>query len=81
MANNELSGPCLMVFLASWIKQNYNNFFTIRIIFIPETIGSLVYLSKNRKKLKKNMKAGFNITCVGNRDYSYISSRQGNGIR
>ena len=80
MANNELSGPCLMVFLASWIKQNYNNFFTIRIIFIPETIGSLVYLSKNRKKLKKNMKAGFNITCVGdNRDYSYISSRQGNG--
>ena len=79
MANNELSGPCLMVFLANWIKKNYNNFFTIRIIFIPETIGSLVYLSKNYKKLKNNVKAGFNITCMGdNKNYSYISSRQGN---
>ena len=79
MANNELAGPCLMIYIADWIKKNHDNYHTIRIVFIPETIGSLVYLNKNFKKLKKNMKAGFNITCIGdNREYSYMSSRNGN---
>ena len=59
-------------------QKNHDNYHTIRIVFIPETIGSLVYLNKNFKKLKK-YKAGFNITCIGdNREYSYMSSRNGN---
>ena len=52
MANNELSGPAVTTFLAKWIKKKKRNF-TYRIIFIPETIGSILYLSKNLSKLKK----------------------------
>lgn len=80
LANNEISGPCVTTFLAKWLR-NINNRFTYRIIFIPETIGSIVYLKKNLKKLKKNLIAGFVITCVGdNNCYSFVPSKQGNTI-
>lgn len=78
MANNELSGPVLTTFLSKWIST-FPRKYTYRIIFIPETIGSITYLSKNFEALKNNVIAGFNITCVGdNRVYSYIPSRYGN---
>jgi len=81
MANNELSGPCLAVFLANWIKELSTRRFTYRIIFIPETIGAITYLSKNLDMLKKNVQAGFNLTCVGdNRTYSYVESRYANTL-
>ena len=52
--------------------------YTYRIVFLPETIGSLTYLSQNYKKMKERVIAGFNISCVGdNRTYSYLSSRYG----
>ena len=52
--------------------------FTYRIIFIPETIGSIVYLSKNIEHLTKKVIAGFQITCVGDeRCYSYLPTRLG----
>ena len=51
------------------------------VIFIPETIGSITYINKNFSYLKKNLLAGFNISCVGDeRAYSYVSSRKGNTI-
>ena len=78
LANNELSGPVVATALARWIKKLKNKKYTYRIVFIPETIGSIVYLSKNLKKLKKNIIAGYNITCVGDdRCYSYLPSRNG----
>jgi aminopeptidase-like protein len=78
MANNELSGPVVTTALAQWLMSLDNRFYTYRIIFIPETIGSLVYLSKNLNHLKKHVIAGFNITCVGDdRCYSYLPSRNG----
>jgi aminopeptidase-like protein len=81
MANNELSGPCVAIQLAKWIKSLEHRKYTYRIIFIPETIGSITYLSKNYIELKKNVIAGFNISCVGdNRTYSYIPSRYGNTL-
>ncbi|MFA5387085.1 MAG: DUF4910 domain-containing protein [Candidatus Paceibacterota bacterium] len=80
MANNEISGPSLLVFLAKWILSKHRKY-TYRLIFIPETIGSIVYLSKNIDQMKKNIIAGFNITCVGDDlIYSFLPSRQGNTL-
>ena len=81
MANNELSGPTVTTFLAKWINSLKKREYSYRIIFIPETIGSITYLSKNLKELKRKVVAGYNISCVGdNRCYSYIPSRLGNTI-
>lgn len=75
MANNELSGPVVTTFISKWI-QSQPRYYTYRIVFVPETIGSLTYLSRNLERLKKNVIAGFNISCVGDeRAFSYVSSR------
>ena len=81
MANNELSGPTVTIFLAKWLKSLKERKHTYRIIFIPETIGSITYLSRNIKEMKKNIVAGFNINCVGDdRTYSFMPSRNGNTL-
>jgi len=79
MANNEVSGIVLSSFIAKFIKSLKNNYYSYRIIFVPETIGSIAYLHKNYSHLKKNIIAGFNITCVGDEgSFSYLESRNGN---
>jgi aminopeptidase-like protein len=81
MANNELSGPVVTMALAQWLATLDNRRYTYRIVFIPETIGSIVYLSKHLDHLKKHVIAGFNITCIGDdRIYSYLPSRDGNTL-
>lgn len=74
MANNELSGPAVCAALAKYV-QSLDNRLTYRFIFIPETIGSITYLSKNLDYLQQHVVAGFNVSCVGDdRTYSYIES-------
>jgi len=78
MANNELSGPVVTTFISKWLASLKDRRFTYRIIFIPETIGSIVYLSRNYKTMKKNIIAGYNVTCIGDdRAFSYLPSRHG----
>ena len=64
MANNELSGPIVAMALIDYFKKKKLKK-TLRFLFIPETIGSIVYLSKNLDRLKKNVIGGFNLTCIG----------------
>lgn len=81
MANNELSGPTVLTFLAKWLTQLPLPEYSYRIIFIPETIGSISYLSKHFAEMKDKVVAGFNVTCVGDdRAYSYLPSRDGTTI-
>lgn len=81
MANNELSGPSVTTFIAKWLAGRSNNRYSYRFVFIPETIGSITYLSRNKDRLKSKVIAGFNITCIGDdRDYSYLPSRNGKTI-
>lgn len=80
MANNELSGPVITTFLAEWLASQPRRY-TYRIVFVPETIGSLTYLSQNLDSLRRNVVAGFNITCVGDdRAFSFLPSRHGSTL-
>lgn len=79
MANNELSGPIVSLCLINYFNKLKNLKKTIRFIFIPETIGSIVYLSKNLKHLKENLIGGYNLSCIGDeRSYSFMPSKYDN---
>ena len=81
MANNEISGPTVVTYLAKWLLELKQLDYTYRIIFIPETIGSITYLSIHHNHLKENVFAGFNVSCIGDdRAYSYLPSRNGNTL-
>ena len=64
MANDEISGMVVAIFLANYLRKK-NTRYSYRFLFIPETIGSIAYLSKNLNNLKNNMLAGYVLSCVG----------------
>jgi len=80
MANNEISGPVLATELAKFVSK-LDNHYSYRFLFVPETIGTIAYISKNFESLKSNLLAGYVLTCVGDeRTYSYVPSRQGGTV-
>lgn len=81
MANNELSGPVVAIFLAKWLLSLKERKYNYRFVIIPETIGSIVYLSKHLEHLKKHVKAGFVLSCIGDDNaYSLIHTPKENTL-
>ncbi len=79
MANNELSGPMVATGLAHWLMQQPNRHYTYRFAFTPESVGAIVYASRNLDQLKARVIAGFQLTCIGDdRAFTYLASRHGN---
>lgn len=80
LANNEISGPVVAIYLSKFIEK-LNNKFSYRFIFSSETVGTIGYIQRNLSKLKKNTLAGFILTCVGDeKNYSFMPSKYGNTI-
>ena len=78
MANNECSGPALAAELIRFVASMERRKYTYRFIFIPETIGSISYMSTedHLAHMKATMLTGFNLSCVGDdRDYSIVETR------
>lgn len=81
MANNECSGPALLVYIANYILSMKERKYSYRLILAPETIGAITYISKHLEELKEKVIAGFNLTCVGDdRTFSIIHSRYANTL-
>ncbi len=81
LASNELSGPLVTAFIYNKLKEQKNLKYTYRFIFVPETIGSIYSLSIKGEYWKKNLKAGFVVTCIGDDGkFTYKRSRIGNSL-
>jgi len=81
LANNELSGPVVATFLAKYFLEKGNNYYTYRFVFAPETIGTITYLSIELAHLKKNVIAGYVITCVGDDGiFTYLQTKKENTL-
>lgn len=79
LANDNLSGMVLWTLLirelASWDTRH-----TYRFIIIPETIGSIAYLSQNEEAMKK-VDGGFILTSVaGPSEFGYKPTYLGNSL-
>lgn len=79
LCNDNLSGVVLTTVLAKSLNTFANNY-SIRFLFIPETIGAITWLCLNEDKTSK-IKHGLVATCVGDPGkFTYKRSRQGNAI-
>lgn len=76
MANDSLSGVGLSAKLAREILK-METCFSYRFLFIPETIGSIAWLAKNKDSVH-NIRFGLVATCLGDPgSFTYKKSRRG----
>ena len=76
LSNQMFKVSCIQLRCNNDIKSNFKKTnYTYRFLFIPETIGSINYISDNFKNMKKKIFAGYTISCVGDeRAFSLIHS-------
>lgn len=81
MANNELSGPLVLVGLYNRIKKWKKHNYSYRFLLNPETIGSLCFIKNHESHLRKNLLGGLILTCLGGKNVNslrYKASRKEN---
>ncbi len=77
LCNDNLSGIAVACFLAQAVAQQSRRY-SYRFLFIPGTIGSITWLSRNEDAVAR-VKHGLVLACVGDRGgFSYKKSRRGN---
>lgn len=77
LANDNLSGIAVQVMLARHVQAIPRRRFTYRFLFIPGTIGSLVWLARNEPEVEK-IRHGLVLSCLGDAgDMTYKQSRRG----
>jgi aminopeptidase-like protein len=78
MCNDNLSGVAVATFFAAYLARVTNRRLSYRFIFVPTTIGSITWLSRNEEKLDR-VKFGFTLTCIGDRGgFTWKETRRGN---
>ena len=76
LCNDNLSGIALLTELARRLTDT-RPFYTYRFLFIPGTIGSIVWLSRNESVVPR-IRNGLVVVCVGDSgEFSYKKSRRG----
>ena len=77
MANNELSGPLVMLALFNRLARRERRY-TYRLALHPETIGAICYLHRHGEHLREHVAGGLILTCLGgpSQNLSYKRSRQ-----
>lgn len=77
IANDSLSGVVLVTHLYQELVRQ-ERYYGYRFLFVPETIGTIAYLSQHKNSIKKHLYAGFVVTCVGDPGpFNYKQSRHG----
>jgi aminopeptidase-like protein len=77
LCNDNLSGVAVATFLAKALATGKHHY-TYRFLFIPGTIGSITWLSRN-EAIVPRIKHGLVLACVGDPgQFSYKKSRRGN---
>lgn len=75
--NDDLTGVAVLVEVAKTIAKK-NNYYTYKFLFVPETIGSIAYLSQNENIIPK-LENGIFLEMLGNDNiHSLQLTRQGN---
>lgn len=79
MANDNLSSVAVAAALYRLVAATPDRHYTYRFLFVPETIGVITWLARNKDHAKERIAAGMVFSCVGDDGtLTWKSSRRGN---
>jgi aminopeptidase-like protein len=78
MANDNLSGVVVAAGLYKLLAKNKQRKLGYRFLFVPETIGSIAWLSMQKDDISERIAAGVVLSCIGNdAPFTWKRSRRG----